>query len=195
MACCLTAPSHYLNQCSLTISEVMWISPESNFTARVQTTLRCNEFQNYILLKLLSFIPWANQLVSELTARDTAGDVAVLAEAGDVLGRAIGSGDHVAVQEGQRAPVQFHVGTSEFVEHIGVRVTAHTACLATEELGCLRGKENVSTRNQWEIRYIDCLVHDCSNSSALSLEFPQSCDKPKICIVSQSCEWWWSGKD
>ena len=30
MACCLTAPSHYLNQCWLIISEVKWHSFESN---------------------------------------------------------------------------------------------------------------------------------------------------------------------
>ena len=32
MACCLIAPSHYLNQCWLMISEVLWHSPDSNFT-------------------------------------------------------------------------------------------------------------------------------------------------------------------
>ena len=32
MACCLTAPSHYLNQCWLIISKVMWLSCEGNFT-------------------------------------------------------------------------------------------------------------------------------------------------------------------
>ena len=32
MACCLTAPSHYLNQCWLIISGVHWDSPEGNFT-------------------------------------------------------------------------------------------------------------------------------------------------------------------
>ena len=32
MACCLTAPSHYLNQCWLMISEVLWHSPDTNFT-------------------------------------------------------------------------------------------------------------------------------------------------------------------
>ena len=32
MACCLTAPSHYLNQCWLMISEVLWQSPDRNFT-------------------------------------------------------------------------------------------------------------------------------------------------------------------
>ena len=32
MACCLTASSHYLNQCWLMISEVLWHSPDSNFT-------------------------------------------------------------------------------------------------------------------------------------------------------------------
>ena len=32
MACCLTAPSHHLNQCWPMISEVLWHSPDSNFT-------------------------------------------------------------------------------------------------------------------------------------------------------------------
>ena len=32
MACCLTAPSHYLNQCWLIISKVKWYSSDSNFT-------------------------------------------------------------------------------------------------------------------------------------------------------------------
>ena len=32
MACCLTAPSHYLNQCWLVISKVQWESPQGNFT-------------------------------------------------------------------------------------------------------------------------------------------------------------------
>ena len=32
MACCLTAPSHYLNECWLTISKVQWHPSESNFT-------------------------------------------------------------------------------------------------------------------------------------------------------------------
>ena len=34
MACCLTAPSHYLNQCWLMISEVLWHSPDRNFTEK-----------------------------------------------------------------------------------------------------------------------------------------------------------------
>ena len=32
MGCCLTAPSHYLNQCWLIILEVQWQSPNGNFT-------------------------------------------------------------------------------------------------------------------------------------------------------------------
>ena len=32
MACCLTAPSHYLNQCWLIITRVQWCSSEGNFT-------------------------------------------------------------------------------------------------------------------------------------------------------------------
>ena len=37
MVCCLTAPSHYLNQCWLIIKGVLWHSPDSNFT---QSTTR-----------------------------------------------------------------------------------------------------------------------------------------------------------
>ena len=44
MACCLTAPSHYLNQCWLMISEVLWHTPDSNFTGN---TYRWNEFEIY----------------------------------------------------------------------------------------------------------------------------------------------------
>ena len=33
MACCLTAPSHYLNQCWLTITKVQWCSSEGNFAS------------------------------------------------------------------------------------------------------------------------------------------------------------------
>ena len=44
MACCLKAPSHYPNQCWLLIGEVLWHSPESNFTASTQTTIPYNEF-------------------------------------------------------------------------------------------------------------------------------------------------------
>ena len=37
MACCLTAPSHYLNQCWLIISEVQWQSYKGNFTRDAST--------------------------------------------------------------------------------------------------------------------------------------------------------------
>ena len=47
MACCLMAPSHYLNQCWFFISEVLWCSPESYSMARVQATILSNEFENY----------------------------------------------------------------------------------------------------------------------------------------------------
>ena len=38
MACCLTAPSHYLNQCWLIISKVQWHSSECNFTRDASIT-------------------------------------------------------------------------------------------------------------------------------------------------------------
>ena len=37
MACCLTAPSHYLNQCWLIISEVHWYSYQGNFARNAST--------------------------------------------------------------------------------------------------------------------------------------------------------------
>ena len=37
MACCLIAPSHYLNQCWLIISEVQWHSYKGNFTRDAST--------------------------------------------------------------------------------------------------------------------------------------------------------------
>ena len=37
MACCLMAPSHYLNQCWLVINKVQWHSPKSNFTRNTAT--------------------------------------------------------------------------------------------------------------------------------------------------------------
>ena len=46
MACCLTAPSHYLNQCWL-ISEVLWHSPGNNFYMSAQATILHNEFEIY----------------------------------------------------------------------------------------------------------------------------------------------------
>ena len=48
MACCLTAPSHHLNQWLLLLSEVLWHSPDSNFTS-AQITILCIEFENYPL--------------------------------------------------------------------------------------------------------------------------------------------------
>ena len=48
MACCLMAPSHYLNPCWFLISsEDLWHSSESNFTSTKDTILY--EFENYTL--------------------------------------------------------------------------------------------------------------------------------------------------
>ena len=38
MACCLAAPSHYLNKCWLLINEVLCHSPKSNYTASSHAT-------------------------------------------------------------------------------------------------------------------------------------------------------------
>ena len=61
MACCLMAPSHYLNQCWHIISLILWHAPESNITAGSWSTIQYNEFKN-ILLRLLPNVPGASEL-------------------------------------------------------------------------------------------------------------------------------------
>ena len=47
MACCLMAPSHYLNQCWLIVSEALRHSPEGNFTEDAQAIYPWYQFENY----------------------------------------------------------------------------------------------------------------------------------------------------
>ena len=60
MACCLTAPSHYLNQCWLIISEVLWHSPEGNFTWNAQDIYPWP-------LRLHPHLPGTNELIDYVT--------------------------------------------------------------------------------------------------------------------------------
>ena len=46
MALCLLAQSHYLNECWPIISEVLWHTLKSKFTASIQVTILYNEFEN-----------------------------------------------------------------------------------------------------------------------------------------------------
>ena len=48
MACCLTAPSHNLNQCWPIISEVQCHSYKDNYTRDASTTNHYNMFENYM---------------------------------------------------------------------------------------------------------------------------------------------------
>ena len=48
MACCLMAPSHYLNQCWLIINKVLWHSPEGIIMRRSEDTNQWNKIENYI---------------------------------------------------------------------------------------------------------------------------------------------------
>ena len=64
MACCLMAQSHCLNQCWLLISEVLWHSPESNFTVSAQASYLYNQLENYIY-KITATFPtaqWVNEI-------------------------------------------------------------------------------------------------------------------------------------
>ena len=59
-ACCLTAPSHYLDQCWLLIREVLWLSPKSNFKGTAIATFRYNESENYTFNPLRAKFFWGN---------------------------------------------------------------------------------------------------------------------------------------
>ena len=49
MACCLMAPSHYLNQCWLIISKVLWYSSEDIIIRRFEDTNQYSKIEDYIL--------------------------------------------------------------------------------------------------------------------------------------------------
>ena len=61
MASCFMAPSHYLNQCWLIISDVQWHSYEGNFTRDASNINHYNQFENYIT-KILFKSPRANEI-------------------------------------------------------------------------------------------------------------------------------------
>ena len=64
MACCLTAPSHYLNQCWLIFSKVQWHSVEGNLTRDSSPFNHENKLENY-LSKILFKSPrgqWVNRM-------------------------------------------------------------------------------------------------------------------------------------
>ena len=48
MACCLMAPSHYLNQCWLITSKVLWHSSEGNFIRDTSATIHQSQLENYL---------------------------------------------------------------------------------------------------------------------------------------------------
>ena len=69
MACCLTAPSHYLNQCWLIICGVLHHSPEVSSTGNAYESNHYNAFENY-LFKIKVTIPrvqWGKHLNTKYT--------------------------------------------------------------------------------------------------------------------------------
>ena len=63
MACCLTAPSHYMNQCWLIISQALWYSPKSNFIGIAEDINLGNKPDNYTFKIILASArgQWVNQ--------------------------------------------------------------------------------------------------------------------------------------
>ena len=47
MACCLTAPSNYLNQCWLIMNLMLWHPPENNFIGSSHNINSINELKNF----------------------------------------------------------------------------------------------------------------------------------------------------
>ena len=69
VACCLMAPSHYLNQCWLSTSDVFWQSQEVNFTGNAEDIYPWYEFKNWLhclYLRLQPHLPGANGLMATL---------------------------------------------------------------------------------------------------------------------------------
>ena len=66
MACCLSAPKHYLIQCWLLIIEVLWHSPDSKFTMNAQAIILYGEFENYTFGITATGTQWANELTQIL---------------------------------------------------------------------------------------------------------------------------------
>ena len=64
MACCLTAPSHYLNQCRLIISTVLWHSSKGNFTRDNSAINHWNYLENEVPKISFKFPrgQWVNKL-------------------------------------------------------------------------------------------------------------------------------------
>ena len=62
MAWCLSAPSHYLNQCWLIINDVFWHSTENNFTGNDYISIPDNSLK-ITDLRLQPYLPGANALI------------------------------------------------------------------------------------------------------------------------------------
>ena len=65
LACCLMAPSHYLNQFYPIISEVLRHSPESNFTGNASDIHAWYEFENYYI-KITVASPRGSELIQNI---------------------------------------------------------------------------------------------------------------------------------
>ena len=77
MACWLTAPSHYLNQCWLIISKIWWHSSEGNFIRSTSATI--HKFSLKITyLKLNWNLPGANELSNSDIPVITVASISVL---------------------------------------------------------------------------------------------------------------------
>ena len=76
-ACYLTSPSHYLNQCWLIISEVLWHSPEGNFTGN---TWKISILDTSLKLTVVAAASPCGQWVNKLSVSDFCGRLTSIAQ-------------------------------------------------------------------------------------------------------------------
>ena len=69
MACCLTAPSHYLNQCQLIISTFLCHPSEGITLRKSEETNQLNKIENYIF-KIASISPRGQWVINSLPPSD-----------------------------------------------------------------------------------------------------------------------------
>ena len=77
MVCCLTAPSHYMNQCWLIISEILWHSTQTIFEKNVEDINRQITFEMYTCKITSKFLrrQWVNTLKSNQNGRQFSDDI------------------------------------------------------------------------------------------------------------------------
>ena len=206
MACCLTAPSHYLNQCWLIISEVLWHLPENNFTGNVQDTYHWYESEKLLIQDFSSnsqgsmsslhvpvfpryAMPWKASLdpngwtscVRHLqTGWETRQDLwGITEETGGHCDKLRPGGTTYRLTAANGLTTTNRI-TATYRPTGTYRLTRTYRLTGT----CGITATNRSVCRWVKMHNIDGLVQDCGISIALAMEIPSSCTKQSVCPVN-----------